>query len=158
DGACNLAAAGGVDFFRILLVRDPQHLVEPVDAPVAGGAVGVVEVIAEAARVDAAVAGALIRRARVAAVERPQRRGAAPGVPIELLGHLDGGKGLLRTPGVIHEAAHHADLADLAGADEIAAADVVRRDAAMRAHLHHAAGGARGVHHRAALDDGVRDR
>jgi len=47
-----------------------------VDAPVAERAVGVVEIVAETARVDAAIAGALRGVARIAAVEGAQRRGA----------------------------------------------------------------------------------
>jgi len=58
----------------------------------------------------------------------------------------------------VDEAADHADVAELASADEVAAADVVRRDAAVRADLHDAAGGARGIHHRAAFHHGVTDR
>ena len=46
-------AAGGEDALRPLLAGDPEDLVEPVNAPVAERAVGVVEILAEAARMDA---------------------------------------------------------------------------------------------------------
>lgn len=62
------------------------------------------------------------------------------------------------TAGVVHEAAHHADLPDLAGADELARLDGVRRRAAVGADLHDASGRARGVEHRATLADRVADR
>jgi hypothetical protein len=47
----------------------------------------------------------------------------------------------------MHEGADHADLAGLAGAEELDGGEVVRGDAAMQAHLHHPAVGPRGVHH-----------
>ena len=149
-------AAGGKDALRIFFSGDPEHLVEPVDAPVAERAVGVVEVVAETARVNAAVAGADRRRAGITAVERPQRGGAAPPIPIELFRHFHGGQWFLGTAAaVVDETADHADVANFAGADEVATADIVRRDAAVGADLDHPAGGARGVHHGAAFHDGV---
>ena len=106
---------------------DPEDLVEPVDAPVAESAVGVIEVIPEAARVDAAVPRGLRGIPRIAAGEGAQRGGAAPHVPIEFLGNGDGGQRFLRAgAAVVDEAADHADLTDFPGADELAAADVVR--------------------------------
>ena len=92
DGrAGNGAAAAGENAFRILFAGDPEDLVEPVDAPIAERAVGVVEVVAETARMNAAVAGADGGGARVAAVERAERSGAAPHVPVEFLRDGDGG-------------------------------------------------------------------
>src|SRR5205823_5820962 len=49
------AVAGREDRFGILLLSPPEDLVQPVDAPVAELAVGVVEVLAEAAGVNVLV-------------------------------------------------------------------------------------------------------
>src|SRR5437773_11793420 len=65
------SSAGGVNLARPFLAGhlsdDPQDLVHPVNAPVAQRAVGVVEVLTEAARVDRAAPW--IRRVKTA-VER----------------------------------------------------------------------------------------
>src|SRR5262249_43488872 len=56
DGrAGNLPAAGRKDFPGKLLVGPGEDLVEPVDAPVAEGAVGEVEEVAKAAGMDLGV-------------------------------------------------------------------------------------------------------
>src|SRR6476620_2008209 len=102
-------AAGREDAFRPFLVRDPENLIEPMNAPLAERAIRVIEVLAKASRVDAAVARA---------VERSQRRGAAPHIPIETGRNRLGGQWLLRAVADRRgEAAHHADRAHLAGAD-----------------------------------------
>ena len=93
------AAAGAEDALRIFFLGPPEHLVEPMDAPIAERAVGVIEKIAPAAGMKFAV-------------ERAQRRGAAPEIPI----HIFGGA-LLRlrvfvAAAAVGEKAHHADFAD----------------------------------------------
>ena len=85
------AAAAGKNALRILFSGDPEDLIEPVNAPIAEGAIGVVEVVAETAGMDAAVAGADGRGARITAIVRAERSGAAPHVPVELLRDGDGG-------------------------------------------------------------------
>src|SRR5438105_2164123 len=69
------AAAGGKDGFGMLLVHQPEHLVEPVDAPVAKLAIRVVKKLAEAQRVDFAI-------------KRTKRRGPAPGFPVQPRGNV----------------------------------------------------------------------
>ena len=76
-------ATGRVHPARPFFPGDPQHLVKPVHPDVAERAVGVIEILPVPARVDAPRARPLIRPARIAAVERPQRRRTAPQVPIE---------------------------------------------------------------------------
>src|SRR6266545_590152 len=155
DGrAFDRPAAGREDSARPFLVQDPKDLIHPVNTPIAERAVGVVEVVAKSTRVNAPVP----RGVDVAAVERSQRRGAAPHLPVEFLRRLDVFARRLGSAAVMDEGADHADLAGLAGTDELATRNIVRRNAAVRADLHHAVVLARGIHHRAAFLDRVADR
>src|SRR6185436_14017898 len=98
----------------MLALGDPQGLIDPVDAPVAELAVGIVEELSETARVDLAV-------------ERAQRRGAAPHFPVETLWNRLVVARLLRpVAAAIDEAADRADLPGLAGAEEFPRGYVVR--------------------------------
>src|SRR5688572_22741018 len=155
DGACDGTATGRVDALGIFFAGDPKNLVEPVDAPVAERAVRVIEIVAETSGMNAAVAGTYIWSAGIAAVKRSQRGRAAPHVPIELLRHWLGRKRFFRTAAVIDEAAYHADVAELSGADEVSSGDIVWGDPPVRPYLHDTACGARGVHHRATFHYGV---
>ena len=126
-------------FARILLVHDPEDLVHPMDAPIAEGAVGIVEVIAKAARMNGPAPG-LAFVAWIAAVVRPERSRTTPQIPIDSLGVSTLRSGFSGSAAIMDEGADHPDLADLAGADELAPGDVVRRDATMCADLYGFAG------------------
>src|SRR5688572_9603382 len=129
-------AAGRKQFARPFFLGDPENLVHPVDAPITKRAVGVVEVFAKAARVDATAPG--IRREIEWAIERTQRCWAAPQLPIQLLGRFDVLTRRLRTTAVMDKRANHPKLAQFAGTDEITGRQAMRRYAPVRAHLNHA--------------------
>ena len=59
------SAASGIDALGIFFARDPQHLIQPVDAPVTERAIGEVEVVAKSFRMDAMVEWPQRRRQRV---------------------------------------------------------------------------------------------
>ena len=85
----------------IFCAGEPLNLVEPVDAPIAELSVGVVEEVAEPAGVHLVV-------------ERAQRRGAAPHVPVHFFGNFGIVGGILFSAAAIDEAAlDHAQLADV---------------------------------------------
>ena len=94
-----------------------------MNSPIAEGAVGEVEVLTEAAGVDARV-------------ERPLGGGAEPEIPVHAfrgfaIRGFDAG-----SAGGVGERPDHADFADLAGLQKRHAGDGMGRDAAVEAHLH----------------------
>jgi hypothetical protein len=95
--ALDLAPAGAVDPPGRGLVRPREHLVEPVDAPVAKLAVAEIEELPPSARMDPAVEGA-------------DRRRAAVEVPVHPLRDRRVGRRLLRAAAVVGEEPDHADL------------------------------------------------
>jgi len=150
-------AARREDAARALFPENPENLVEPVDADVAEVAVGVIQVLAEAARVDAAGARTLVGPERVAAVEGAQGRGAAPEVPVELGGHRHRGQRLLgRAAAEVEVAADHPDGPKEAAAEQVARRLQVRGGAAVRPDLDHPVVRARRPDHRPAFANGVR--
>src|SRR5688500_15651540 len=114
----------------MLFAGDPEHLVEPMDSPIAELAVGVIEITAKAARMNRA-APRLIFFARIAAVIRPERRGSAPHLPIEFLRNFLRRQRFLATAAIMDKAADHANFANFARANKFPAADIMGRNAAM---------------------------
>ena len=136
--ARDVPAAGRIHAARIFLVRPQHHLIEPVNAPVAELAVAVIEELPPAAGMQLGVEG-------------PQRRGAAPQVPVHVVRRLAVGLGQFAATAVMHEAPHHPDLAHMSVAQKFHRRNMMRPDAPVQADLHGAPGGARGGDHRAAL-------
>ena len=154
DGlALHMPTAGAVNFLRILLLRPPENLVHPMNAPVTEGSVGVVEVFPPAAGVDGVTP--LFRILAIVAL----RGGSAPHVPIEFLRRLAVFRGSLGpVAAVVNKGADAADPAGLSGFQKFHTRDIVRRNPPVRADLHHTVGGARGVYHRASLHNRVANR
>ena len=136
-------ATCGEDGLGIFFFRPPQHLIQPVNAPIAQRSVGVVEEVAPAAGREFAVVGA-------------PRSGAAPLIPVHAAGRRRVGRGLLfsiRAAGDEHS--DHSNAADFAGADEVHAGAMMRADAAMESHLDNAVAGLGGAQHGLAFGDGM---
>src|SRR5881296_823742 len=142
DRTSHRSAARAEHALRVLFLRPPEHLVEPMDAPVAECSVRVVEEIAPATWMELGV-------------ERTKRRGSAPQIPIHAVGRFSVGRRNFPASGAVSEKAHHSHFADRAGLEEFHAADMVRTDAPMKSHLHNFAARSRGTQHCAALVDGV---
>lgn len=138
------AAGGGIDVFGVGFFGPPQDLVHPVDTPIAEGAVGVVEELAEAAGMDGLVEIAI-------------GGGAEPEVPVHAGGRFGvGGFGRV-AESAVGEDFDLTDFADLAGFEEFHACEAVGGDAAMEPDLDLASGFAGGADHGAAFVDGVGD-
>jgi hypothetical protein len=115
-----------------------------VDAPIAEGAVGVIEKLRQPPGWSLPLNG---------------RNGAGPHHRSNPW--IWAGRCWLRVfeaAAAVGEKADHADVADSAGFEEIHPADVMRADATMQADLDDAAGIARGFEHGAAFVDGVAGR
>src|SRR5688500_3403053 len=110
---------------RIFLLAPPEHLVEPVDAPISERAVAVVERIAPAAWMQFLVE-----------TTNPCRSG--PPAPDQPIGRFFVCARSCRAAVGMREQADHPHFTDCAGAKKIHATDVVRTDAAVQADLNHA--------------------
>ena len=93
-----------------------------MDAPIAERAVGVVEEMAEALRMNRLV-------------ERPLRRRAQPQVPIHARRRFAVRRLLPGAAGGVCKQPHHADLPHLARLEKLHPGHAMRRDAAVQSHL-----------------------
>src|SRR5688572_17915678 len=96
--------------------------------------VRVIEVLTKSPRMNAARPCAPIRKPRIAAIVGTRRRRPTPHFPIEFRRYrLRRQRSLGPRPAQIEMTTNHADLAHLAGADELARLDQMRRRPAVRA-------------------------
>src|SRR5262245_29429995 len=102
----DLASARAKDAFRIFLFGPPEHLAQPVNAPIAEGLVSVIEKIAPAAGMKLFV-------------ERTLRGGATPHLPIHSFGRLLVSIGIFFASTAQREKADHANLPDCARSQEL---------------------------------------
>ena len=90
-----------------------------------------------------------------AGIEGAERGRAAVEVPVHAIGWRTIRAGLFCAAAAVDEAAHHADFADLAFAEEAVGIDVVRADAAVESDLDRASGILGGADHGTAFIDRV---
>ena len=142
-------SAGRRHAIRPAEVEHPAHHVEHVDAHIADDAVAVFVERAPPASVRQRVALRVRVRRRVV---WPQRRGAGPGLIVEVLRRLRYRRVQVRAHVVVAVHLGHADLAEQAGLrDLLARFHQVRRAAPLRADLHDALVLACRVEHRLAF-------
>ena len=115
-----------------------------MDAPIAKGTVGEIEILAEATGMDTGVESSLRSRAE-------------PEVPVHALGRFAIGRLGTGSAGGVGERPDHADFSDLAGLEKRHARDGMGRDAAVEADLNQAARVAGGADHGLAFVNGMGD-